>query len=400
MKRLGFCFILTLGIFLTVFLGFSYSMWVMINSHDSVGVIETTNKCFDVELTSESDNIKLENAYPITDDAGSKLNPYSFKITNTCEWNAYYSVNLETLNKSTIYSKFMRVSLDNKNAKKLSEYEKTDEVLADGKESKTLRTGYLPVGGSVAFDLRIWLDYDTTVDDIKNDGTDKWSGKVVVVSNLAEDKEILAACQSKGGDLIDDGECRKYYGKVNNFVNISSKFSYKLIANSDGSFLASTEGLSYSGGSIGITFLEAPVKTHVYYYSINILSMVEKLGHNHNTILKFAHYTNKDGVETWPGIEHIYSLEELGRHTGIFSASSEKDSFYIESYDWVEWSFRDAMIIDLTLMFGDGNEPSQEWCDKYLTNYFEYNSEGTLTSIKEIGDPVKTSYYDTISLVN
>ena len=400
MKRLGFCFILTLGIFLTVFLGFSYSMWVMTNSQDSVGVIETTNKCFDVELTSESDNIKLENTYPITDDAGSKLNPYSFKITNTCEWNAYYSVNLETLNKSTIDSKFMRVSLDNKNAKKLSEYEQTEKVLADGKESKTLRTGYLPVGGSVSFDLRIWLDYDTTVDDIKNDGTDKWTGKIVVVSSLVEDKEILASCQSKGGDLIDNGECREYYGKVNNFVNISSKSSYKLIANSDGSFLASTEGLSYSGGSIGINFLEAPVKTHVYYYSINILSMIEKLGHNHNTILKIAHYTNKDGVETWPGIEHIYSLEELGRHTGIFSTSSEKDSFYIESYDWVEWSFRDAMIIDLTLMFGDGNEPSQEWCDKYLTNYFEYNSEGTLTPIKEIGEPIKTSYYDTISLVN
>ncbi len=400
MKRLGFCFILTLEIFLTIFLGFSYSMWVMTNSQDSAGTIETTNKCFDVELTSESDNIKLENAYPITDEAGNKLFPYSFKITNTCEWNAYYKINLETLNKSSIDSKFMKISLDNKNAKKLSEYEQTEKVLAEGKESVTLRTGYLPVGSSVAFDLRIWLDYDTTVDDIKNDGTDKWTGKIVVVSSLVEDKEILASCQSKGGDLIDNGECRKYYGKVNNFVNISSKSSYKLIANSDGSFLASTEGLSYSGGSIGINFFKAPVKTHVYYYSINILSMIEKLGHNHNTILKFAHYTNKDGVETWPGIEHIYSLEKLGRHTGIFSASSEKDSFYIESYDWVEWSFRDAMIIDLTLMFGEGNEPDKEWCDKYLINYFEYNSEGTLTPIKEIGEPIKTSYYDTISLVN
>ena len=66
----------------------SYSMWIMTNSQDSVNAIETTNKCFNVELTSESDNIKLENAYPITDEAGSKLSPYSFKITNTCEWNA------------------------------------------------------------------------------------------------------------------------------------------------------------------------------------------------------------------------------------------------------------------------------------------------------------------------
>ena len=74
---------------------------------------------------------------------------------------------------------------------------------------------------------------------------------------------------------------------------------------------------------------------------------------------------------------------------------------------WSAWyfelnnlSFFNYITIDLTLMFGDGNEPDKEWCDKYLTNYFEYNSEGTLTPIKEIGEPIKTSYYDTISLVN
>lgn len=400
MQRYLMYLFMIVDISMVILLGFSYSIYVKENEQDSVNVVTTTNKCFNVELSSKSAEISLKNTYPISDEAGSQLVPYSFTITNTCEWNAYYSVNLETLNKSTIDTKLMKVSIDNEKAQKLNEYEQTNKILEDSKESEILKTGYLPVNGSVSFDLRVWIDYDTTIDDIKNDGTDKWSGKVVVVSSLVEDEEIFAACQSKGGDLISDGECRKYYGKVNNFVNISSRFSYKLITNSDGSYLASTEGLSYSGGSIGVTFLEAPVKTHVYYYSINILSMIEKLGHNHNTILKFAHYTNKDGVETWPGVEHIYSLGELGRHTGIFSASSEKDSFYIESYDWIEWSFRDAMVIDLTLMFGEGNEPDKEWCDKYLTNYFEYNIEGTMTPIKEIGEPIKTSYYDTIGLVN
>ena len=49
-------------------------------------------------------------------------------------------------------------------------------------------------------------------------------------------------------------------------------------------------------------------------------------------------------------------------------------------------------------MFGEGNEPSQDWCDKYLTNYYEYNKEGTLTPIKELGEPIKTSYYDKIDM--
>ena len=196
----------------------SYSMWIMTNSQDSVNAIETTNKCFNVELTSESDNIKLENAYPITDEAGSKLSPYSFKITNTCEWNAYYKVNLETLSSSTIDNKFIKASLDNSNPQVINKYMETETTLEDGKSANSLKTGYLPVGGSVSFDLRLWMDYETTIADIKNDGTDKWTGKIVVVSSLVEDKEILAACQNKGGDLIDEGECRKYYVKLNQLI--------------------------------------------------------------------------------------------------------------------------------------------------------------------------------------
>ena len=199
-------------------IGMSYSMWIMTNSQESVNVVTTTNKCFNVELTSENESIKLENAYPISDEAGSKLSPYSFKITNTCEWNAYYKINFETLSSSNIGNEFIKASLDNSNPHVINKYNKADISLKDGKVANTLKSGYLPVGGSISFDLRLWIDYETTVDDIKNDGTDKWTGKIVVVSNLVEDEEILAACQNKGGDLIDDGECRKYYVKANNLV--------------------------------------------------------------------------------------------------------------------------------------------------------------------------------------
>ena len=65
-----------------------------------------------------------------------------------------------------------------------------------------------------------------------------------------------------------------------------------------------------------------------------------------------------------------------------------------------EYKLSDYKIIDLTLMFGEGNEPSQEWCDKYLTNYYKYNKEGTLIPIKEIGEPIKTSYYDVINMID
>ena len=61
-------------------------------------------------------------------------------------------------------------------------------------------------------------------------------------------------------------------------------------------------------------------------------------------------------------------------------------------------SYRYINVIDLTLMFGEGHEPDKEWCDKYLTEFIEYNKEGTLIPIKEIGTIVPTAYYETISL--
>lgn len=397
-------YLLYLGISLSLIvlslLGFSYSLWIMTNHQESINAIETTNKCFNFELTSESDSIKLENAYPISDAAGSKLSPYTFKITNTCDWHAYYKINLETMSKSTIDNKFIKTSLDNKNPRIISSYSKTDTILKDSKESETLITGYLPAGGSASFELRLWLDYDTTINDIKNDGSDKWIGKIVIVSNLVEEDEILARCQKNGGDLIDEGECRKYYVKVNNLIATTFNHTnrYHVTENTDGSFKASAASETFASDSAKLYLIENQLTDHKYFYSINILSMTETFGHKTDKILEFTRYTKKDGNDYWPRLYQIYSLDDTGVYTGTFKARADTDKFYIESYEWTEFTFQDAMGIDLTLMFGEGNEPDKAWCDKYLTNYIEYNSEGTLMSLKEIGEPIKTAYYDTISL--
>lgn len=51
-------------------------------------------------------------------------------------------------------------------------------------------------------------------------------------------------------------------------------------------------------------------------------------------------------------------------------------------------------------MFGEGNEPSKEWCDENLNTYIEYNEAGVKTPISEINYKEKTSYYDVIDLFN
>ena len=216
---------LVLGIVLLLGIGVSYSLWNISASQDRVNTAMTS--CFDITYSSESSAINLEKQYPISDEAGSKLTPYTFKITNNCDINAYYKINLETLNTSNIDTKFMKASLNNENPKIISNYDDTNTSLKEGKVANTLKSGYLPVGGSISFDLRVWIDYDTTVNDIKNDGTDKWVGKIVVISSPVTEDEINKVCQSHGGDLIEGGECRKYYVKLNNFVDFKNiEFGY------------------------------------------------------------------------------------------------------------------------------------------------------------------------------
>ena len=99
---------LALGILMVVcaVVGMSYAYWVL--TYSQTGMNKLTSSCFSLSLTNESNAIKLENAYPILDEEGKKLTPYSFTITNTCDLFASYTVNLEILENSTLDSKYIK----------------------------------------------------------------------------------------------------------------------------------------------------------------------------------------------------------------------------------------------------------------------------------------------------
>lgn len=64
----------------------------------------------------------------------------------------------------------------------------------------------------------------------------------------------------------------------------------------------------------------------------------------------------------------------------------------------VEFYLKNMVYIDLTLMFDEGNEPNKKWCDRYLIKTIDYNPNGTLIPIKELGEPIKTAYYDKVDM--
>ena len=112
---------ISLIVLLSLGIGLSYSMWNMSNSQDTNNVIATTSECFDISLTNQSNSINLENAYPISDEKGKKLTPFTFTVKNTCDMTISYSVNLESLKDSTLASKFLKVMINNEEIKKLNE---------------------------------------------------------------------------------------------------------------------------------------------------------------------------------------------------------------------------------------------------------------------------------------
>ena len=158
-------------------IGVSYSMWNITTSQDTANTVYT--KCFDVSITSQKNSIALENAYPITDEQGKKLTAFSFTITNTCDIFASYTVNLESLKGTTLNSNFLKVMLNNEELKLLSSYETTDIVNTGSIESHIMAKGSLGSGDSEDYTLRLWIDYDTTLEDLDNE-IKTFKSKIVV----------------------------------------------------------------------------------------------------------------------------------------------------------------------------------------------------------------------------
>ena len=158
-------------------IGVSYSMWNISVSQETTNMAES--KCFDLSISNQENSINLDNAYPISNDKGKSLTPYTFKVTNTCDITAEYSVNLEVLNGSTLSSRFIDIMFEG-NINLLSSYDNTDKVNTNSIESRKLTTGILKSQESKDYSLRLWIDYNTTLEDLNNE-VKSFKSKIVVV---------------------------------------------------------------------------------------------------------------------------------------------------------------------------------------------------------------------------
>ncbi len=283
-------------------IGVSYSMWNISVSQDTNNTAYT--ECFDLSITNKGNNINLDNAYPISNDKGKSLTPYTFTVTNTCDITTQYNINLEVLNNSTLSSKFIDVMFEG-NINLLSSYDSTDKVNTSSIESRKLTTGILKSQESKDYSLRLWIDYNTTLEDL-NSEIKSFKSKIVVVG-----KPI-----NYTGDIVFNFD---YTGGEQTFVApVSGTYRVELWGAQGGSYNDIYGG--YGGYSVGNIILS---KGSNIYINVGGTTNSSHGGYNGGG-------TGSDSIETDNNIEMVNKYLGGGGATHIASASGSLNSLEAE----------------------------------------------------------------------
>lgn len=402
-ERKKYIIIISLILIVIVTLGISYALLAKNISGNSEKIIY---KIGDLEVKldeSSSEDISLTDALPTEDSEGLKSEPYSFSLINNSNTDLLYIISLEddvaAKNKcgtdcKLIPYKYIRYSLtaDDENLE-----------VKDLSSTAELYQGIIGSDVTKKFQLRIWLAIDAD-----NTAMNKYYfGKLKVVVEHSGNSNLNKLCQKAGGDLVVDGECRKYYVKVNNLIknpsfsnngeNWTIHYS-KLITIDDRIMSIDCTDIADSCCGLYQQPLEKVENSHKYYIAQTVRSdsstKIINLGLENVKVSFYGTLVDKK----W----HTYSFIVEANDTiqNIVNTTNHAYVIYSRNEFTTKFYTKNPVFLDLTLMFGSGNEPSKEWCDKNLNKYIEYNETGISKPISDINYEGVTSYYDVINLNN
>ncbi len=145
----------------------SYAFFVLyLRQTDNNAV--TALSCFTSTLTEENSAINLSNEFPIKDEDGIKKTPFTFKITNNCNNYVKAYITIDSLKEGTanyILSKYMKANVSTKgttDGTSLIIGTQNTKVLDNKHNGYIVKEVGLNSKESKEFDLRLWIDYDTT----------------------------------------------------------------------------------------------------------------------------------------------------------------------------------------------------------------------------------------------
>ena len=178
-----------------VLIGVTYAYYRITKMQTNSNVIGTRT-CLNTTLTEESSEIVLSDAFPISDEDGLKQSPFTFTLTNNCD--SYVKVTIALVSEyrtstNTAYLKdnFVKSNLSTKGTNDGSSVILSTLSLGEvdtNTQGYVLKTTGLKNKEAKSFDLRLWLDSETT----NEQGLNKtWKGKIVV-SVVAADEPVPA----------------------------------------------------------------------------------------------------------------------------------------------------------------------------------------------------------------
>ncbi len=285
------CLLILLGI------GLSYSMWNMRVSQDTDNVISTTD-CFDITLANQSNTINLDNAYPITDTKGKTLTPFTFSIKNVCDMAVAYTVSLESLKGTTLASDYLKVMVNNNEPQLLNGLSTTDVVNTTSIESRVLDTGTLFKNNTKEYSIRLWIDYNTTLDDLNNE-TKVLKSKIIIKGVPSNEK-----------------------GPANNYIaNLATK---------------DTVNLATDDPDSNVRYIGADPSNYVYFNCSDYANPTADTCELWRVIGVFNNVTKDDGTKE--NLVKIIRNDSLGYYSWDSSDSTVNDGFGVN-----DWTDADAM---------------------------------------------------------
>ena len=161
---------------------FSYSLFIITDKQTNTNILNST--CLSFEIKNEQNQISLQNSFPLLDEEGKKLTPYTFTVKNTCDAYMSYTISLETLQGSTLANKYVKVMLNNEAIANLDTLPSNSTYYYDGAiASKILGTYALGSDEEEDFSLRIWMDGDATANEETMNKI--FNSKIVVKATIA-----------------------------------------------------------------------------------------------------------------------------------------------------------------------------------------------------------------------
>ena len=173
-----------------VLIGVTYAYYRITKTQTNSNVIGTRT-CLNTTLTEETSEIVLSDAFPINDEDGLKQSPFTFTLTNNCD--SYVKVTIALVSEyrtstNTAYLKdnYVKSNLSTKGTNDGSSVILSTLSLGEvdtNTQGYVLKTTGLKNKEAKSFDLRLWLDSETT----NEQGLNKtWKGKIVVSVVAAE----------------------------------------------------------------------------------------------------------------------------------------------------------------------------------------------------------------------